>query len=413
MTLTRIGMQFPLTTTAPQDLWEETGGAIGRTEITYQIGCEGTRVPVTATITGNSSGTGLATGGTTTGANHLDGTTVNYNDGCNDKVATVVDAVGGNTLGVTSAIALTSSTVQTFNGAPYVTRAFDITPASTGPATVTLYALQSEFTAYNSYVTSNSLSLPLLPTGPLDVAGMSNIKITQFHGSAFAASTGPLGLYDATNVSFITNNNITVTWSGQYWAMTFPVTGFSGFFIHSGNSPLAIDLGAISATNSGNRNRIDWHTISESAGDKFELERSAEGTNFTKLAMIHAKGEAASYSYWDNDPIVGINYYRLKIINAPGNFSYSRTVSATLKGNGVFSVEAYPNPMREQFIVEVEGQPATNAYVTVSNLEGKVLKHVTMSGNKAEVNMSGFASGIYLIKYHDDEHSETIKMTKL
>ncbi|HRN95614.1 MAG TPA: hypothetical protein PL084_12900, partial [Chitinophagales bacterium] len=51
VTLTRMGMQFSLNTTAPQDLWEETSGAVGRVAITYSDACEGTRVPVVATVT--------------------------------------------------------------------------------------------------------------------------------------------------------------------------------------------------------------------------------------------------------------------------------------------------------------------------------------------------------------------------
>ncbi len=50
VTLTRMGMQFPLGTTAPQDLWQEPAAAIGRTEITYSTGCESIRVPVVATF---------------------------------------------------------------------------------------------------------------------------------------------------------------------------------------------------------------------------------------------------------------------------------------------------------------------------------------------------------------------------
>jgi hypothetical protein len=412
ITIKRIGMQFPLTTTAPQDLWEETGGAIGRTEVTYQVGCEGTPVPVTATITGNTSGTGLATGGTTTGANHLDGTTVNYNDGCNDKVATVTDAAGGNTLGITSAVALTSATVQTFNGAPYAPRVFDITPTSSGPATVTLYALQSEFTAYNSYVTSNSLGLPLLPTGPLDVTGISNIRITQFHGNASAGTTGPLGLYDATNASFITNSIITTTWTGQYWSMTFPVTGFSGFFIHSGASPLTLDLSDISAINAGNRNRIDWSTSNEQKGDKFELERSGDGERFSKLAGINAKGSASTYSYWDEMPLGGVNYYRLKLIHTDGSSSYSKVVTATVRGTGAFLVEAYPNPVSHKLTVKVSGATGSSANVILTDVTGKTITTVTVTDDKAEINMSGLANGVYFVKYSDSKQSHTIKVNK-
>jgi hypothetical protein len=412
ITIKRIGMQYPLATTSPQDLWEETGGAIGRTEITYTVGCEGTRVPVNANITGVSSGTGLATGGTTTGANQLDGTTVNYNDGCNDKVATVVDAVGGNTLGMTSAIALTSATVQTFSGLPFVPRAFDIAPASSGAATVTLYALQSEFTAYNNYVTSNSLNRPLLPTGPADVTGMSHIVITQFHGNALAGTTGPLGLYDANNTSFITNSNITVAWTGQYWAMTFPVTGFSGFFIHTGATPLVIDLKDISAVNVGSRNRIDWSTADEKKGDVFELERSDDGEHFSKLSRISAKGTASSYSYWDEIPFNGVNYYRLKLVHASASSSYSKVVSATVRGTGTFSVEAYPNPVSGVLSVRVLGSTGSNAIVMITDVTGKVIKTETVTDGKAQINMAGLAQGVYFVKYSDSKQSQTIKVNK-
>jgi hypothetical protein len=50
--LTRMGMQFPLTTTAPQDLWQEVTAtsSIGRVEFEYTVGCEGTRVPVQVVV---------------------------------------------------------------------------------------------------------------------------------------------------------------------------------------------------------------------------------------------------------------------------------------------------------------------------------------------------------------------------
>lgn len=49
--LTRMGMQFSLTTTAPQDIWQEPTGALGLIEMTYSSGCSSPRVPVTATVT--------------------------------------------------------------------------------------------------------------------------------------------------------------------------------------------------------------------------------------------------------------------------------------------------------------------------------------------------------------------------
>jgi hypothetical protein len=370
-------------------------------------GCESPRVPVTATINGTSSGTGLSTGGTTIVNSHAASTALDYTDACNDKVATVANNPAA--LGTTAAIVLTSPTVQTFGSLPYVPRAFDITPATNGSATVTLYALQSDFNAYNSYVTSNSLGLPLLPANPTD-PNAANVRITQFHGNALAGTTGPLGLYDVQNASFI--NNATTIWTGQYWAMTFPVTGFSGFFIHTGATPLVIDLKDISAVNVGSRNRIDWSTVKEEYGDRFELERSADGENFSKLAAISAKGAASSYSYWDEIPFHGVNYYRLKLVHASGSSSYSKVVSATLRGTGTFSVEAFPNPVSGVLSVRVFGSTGSNAVVIITDVTGKVIKTVTVTDDKAEISMAGLAQSVYFVKYSDSKQSQTIKVNK-
>ncbi|MBS1775117.1 MAG: hypothetical protein JSS64_02420, partial [Bacteroidetes bacterium] len=115
--------------------------------------------------------------------------------------------------------------------------------------------------------------------------------------------------------------------------------GFSNFYVMSSNFPLAIDLKTISATNVGTRNRVDWATGVEKAGDAFEVERSVDGRNFTYLASIKGKGEASTYSYWDQSPVTGVNYYRLKLVNVSGVNSYSNVVTATVK-SGSFTVEA-------------------------------------------------------------------------
>lgn len=49
--IARMGMQFPLSTQAPHDIWQEVGGSISRLEITYELGCESSRTPTVATVT--------------------------------------------------------------------------------------------------------------------------------------------------------------------------------------------------------------------------------------------------------------------------------------------------------------------------------------------------------------------------
>jgi hypothetical protein len=178
-----------------------------------------------------------------------------------------------------------------------------------------------------------------------------------------------------------------------------------------GGFPLVIKLKDISATNLGAKNRVDWSTESELKSDKFELERSADGRNFTYLATIKAKGEASNYSYVDISPVTGVNYYRLKMIDAAGAVATSKVVTATVK-QGAFTVEAYPNPVSEKLTVQVYGGSDQNATVSITDVTGKVMKVVSVVNGKAEVNMNGLASGVYLVKYTDNNHSQTIKVNK-
>jgi hypothetical protein len=51
VTITRLIMQYPLSTTPPQELSQIATGSISRVEITYEVGCESTRTATTATVT--------------------------------------------------------------------------------------------------------------------------------------------------------------------------------------------------------------------------------------------------------------------------------------------------------------------------------------------------------------------------
>ena len=141
-------------------------------------------------------------------------------------------------------------------GHPYVQRHYDIVPAlnaSTAQATVTLYYSQSDFDAYNSYVTINSLGLPLLPTGGVD---NGNVLVSQFHG----IGTSP-GNYTGTTLNIVP----TVSWdaTNNWWEVSFPVTGFSGFYISTANIALPLTLLNFNGNLKNNNVLLNWKTSEE------------------------------------------------------------------------------------------------------------------------------------------------------
>ena len=181
--------------------------------------------PISGTITTTSSG-----------ANYqVAGTALNYTNSSCAILATIQDPVASGPLGNVTVNATIDSNIHTFNNAPYVAKHFDVAPDNNVPATITLYYTQADFDQYNAYVTSNNPGLPLLPQNPTDNAGIGNILITAFHGLPSSGTTGPNGQYNGANAQTITNSNISVSWDGanNWWTVSFPVTGFSGFFLQT------------------------------------------------------------------------------------------------------------------------------------------------------------------------------------
>jgi hypothetical protein len=99
--------------------------------------------------------------------------------------------------------------------------------------------------------------------------------------------------------------------------------------------------------------------------------------------------------------------------DAAGSYRYSKVVSATVKGSGSFAVEAYPNPVgNSNLTVVAYGTNDKEATITITDVTGKLIKTVTMINGMVEVDMKALAQGIYLVKYADAHHTETIKVNK-
>ncbi len=237
------------------------------------------------------------------------------------------------------------------------------------------------------------LQEPTTTAGPRNITGTFDVPMTAV-----------LGL---TGMRIIVAENI--SGSTLTPGLTYGYGETEDFVVNIGN-PLAIKLDKISAVNLGSTNRIDWSTLSEEKTDYFELERSADARNFSKIAELKAKGEAGNYSYIDYEPSNGINYYRLKMVNNAGIGVYSKVVSATVQKD--FIVEAYPNPVSDHLTVITKGIQGNEATIQITDVTGKTLTTLTAVSNVTTIDMKGFANGIYLIKYSDNNRTQTIKINK-
>jgi hypothetical protein len=90
--------------------------------------------------------------------------------------------------------------------------------------------------------------------------------------------------------------------------------------------------------------QLSWTTTSETNTAYFSIERSTDTTNFQSIGQVQAQGSSANshqYGFNDMNPFGGVNYYRLKQVNADSSFSHSKIVSVTFNFS---NIAIFPNP---------------------------------------------------------------------
>ncbi|MBS1686671.1 MAG: T9SS type A sorting domain-containing protein [Bacteroidetes bacterium] len=119
------------------------------------------------------------------------------------------------------------------------------------------------------------------------------------------------------------------------------------------NGALPVKLEYFTAEKKDERSAtVRWATASEINNDHFEVERSADAQEWTKIGTVKGAGNSndhLDYSLDDNDPLPGINYYRLKQVDYDGQYEYSDIAEVEFSGEeGMHSATVmtiYPNPL--------------------------------------------------------------------
>lgn len=182
------------------------------------------------------------------------------------------------------------------------------------------------------------------------------------------------------------------------------VTAFSPFTLASVSlaNPLPVELTWFNAsiTKSGT-GLLKWHTESELNNDRFEIERSENGVDFTSLGSIVGAGtsnQAHDYLFEDKEPILSLVYYRLKQVDFDGAFEYSSIVSLdfTSAEGGAGRLFVSPNPINSgSFASFRSGANTVRQTVTIyNNLNQEVRKFSDVEG----FGTDGLTPGIYIVK---------------
>ncbi len=180
------------------------------------------------------------------------------------------------------------------------------------------------------------------------------------------------------------------------------------------DGPLPIVLDDFTAVKINCNANLVWKTSSELNSDKFEVEVSTATNNeFTKLGSIAASGSSStSKTYQFNFSMESgvIYYFRLKMFNKDGSFTYSiiRSLTCTDDRN---DITIRPNPIADIFTIR--GMQKGRNNISIYSNDGKLVKNQLITNTMGDVNISKLTPGVYLVRILNDNGSiETRRIVK-
>ncbi len=180
---------------------------------------------------------------------------------------------------------------------------------------------------------------------------------------------------------------------------------------------LPLTLLNFTAVKQGNTAQLKWQTTNEVNTAYFNIQRSTDAVNFTKIGVVKANNINGINNYFYEDNIEGQPseklYYRLQEIDIDAKAQYSEIVAIKID-NLKTGISIYPNPSRNYInIVSNKPQDLEGAVITIVDMAGKVtLKQVLLANGQQRVNISALSPGIYIVHILKTNGVETQKLLK-
>lgn len=178
---------------------------------------------------------------------------------------------------------------------------------------------------------------------------------------------------------------------------------------------LPVELAYFKAEANGHAARLSWGTAMEQNNEKFEVEHSSNGIDFSKIGEVKGRGTSStanSYSFTDTKPAPGVNYYRLRQVDFDGAEEFSNVVAleAAISKTAPLAI-VYPSIASQEITISLN--TVGNASVSVLDINGtSVASFATTAEREVVMPVQELRSGVYFVKITDGQSQGTQRFIK-
>ena len=186
------------------------------------------------------------------------------------------------------------------------------------------------------------------------------------------------------------------------------------------NSILPLTLLSFNAQLQNKNVLLQWQTTNEINTNQFIIERSNNSRGFTVAGTVYAAtNNSGQNNYSFNDDISNVSesnpilYYRLKMMDKDGKFTYSKIVSINIKNTAAI-LKIFPNPAESVLNIQLPSNTILNSTLKIADEYGRIVLQKTLIANAATTsfNIAKLSAGIYYVTLEQNGQIQKIAFVK-
>lgn len=298
------------------------------------------------------------------------------------------------------------------SGLWYVTDNWTIAPRLDGVAKHRVIIPASfNITADNNVNSMGLGNVEVFISGTLTMASNTTINLTasstiQLNSGFIAGSLGNQQIFIGSVMKYrgnldglktgnsIADNTTGAAPNGFRSLLTLPVN-FTGFYINKS----AQDV------------QLTWSTDKEIENSHFDVERSFNGIDWKKIAVVFGTGTTNSsnqYSYNDKSVSNAVIYYRLRQVDVNGRFIYSSIKTIRLN-ESIPTLKIYGSD--KTVVIDLNSSVSNNLAVSILTSNGQLVKRQSFNNPsyKVTLQVQNVPTGTYVIQVSDGKGLNEVK----
>lgn len=159
--------------------------------------------------------------------------------------------------------------------------------------------------------------------------------------------------------------------AGSYAADRFKI-------VFKENTVLPVTFTSLEAYRKNNNVSVEWKVENETNIRHYEVERSADGINFSKIGNNVTAVNNTTYQLLDESPLNGLNYFRVKAVENNRRIKYTN-IAKVFIGKNTSGITVFPNPVSDGKInVYITGEQKGEYHANLFNTSGQLMQTVKL-----------------------------------